>query len=234
MPTATTALTKKEKLAIEARRFITRVYGWMAVALIISGLSAFMAAISPTLQNLIWGGRHIGFYALVVIEVLLVIVISASIAKIPVGLAGIIFILYSIVNGLTLSAIFIVFEIRSIGIVFFISAGMFFAMSLYCRFTKQDLNSAGRYLMMAVFGLVIAAAVNFFLKSDILQWIISLVTLVVFIGLTAYDTNKIVKASELADGSDTFKKAAIFGALELYLDFINIFLSLLNLFGKKR
>ena len=234
MPTATTTLTKKEKLALEARKFITRVYGWMAVALIISGLSAFIAALSPTAYSLIWGGRHIGFYVLVVVEILLVVVISAAIRTIPVGLAGFLFILYSIVNGLTLSAIFLVFEISSIGIVFFISAGMFFAMSLYGRYTKQDLNSAGRYLMMAVFGLVIASVVNFLLKSDILQWIISLVTLVVFIGLTAYDTNKIVKASEMADGSDTFKKAAIFGALELYLDFLNIFLSLLNLFGKKR
>lgn len=234
MPTATTALTKKEKLAVEARRFITRVYGWMAVALIVSGFSAFFAAVSPAAQSLIWGGKHIGFYVLVAVEILLVIVISASITKIPVGLAGFIFILYSIVNGLTISAIFLVFEIHSIGIVFLISAAMFFAMSLYGRFTKQDLNSAGRYLMMAVFGLVIAALVNLLLKSDVLQWIISLVTLVVFIGLTAYDTNKIVKASELADGSDTFKKAAIYGALELYLDFLNIFLSLLNLFGKKR
>ena len=234
MPTATTALTKKEKLAVEARKFIARVYGWMAVALIVSGISAFLAAASPTAYSLIWGGKHIGFYVLVAVEILLVIIISASIAKIPVGAAGFLFIIYSIVNGLTLSAIFLVFEIHSIGIVFFISAAMFFAMSLYGRFTKQDLNSAGRYLMMAVFGLVIAAAVNLLLKSDILQWIISLVTLVVFIGLTAYDTNKIVKASEMADGSDTFKKAAIYGALELYLDFLNIFLSLLNLFGKKR
>ena len=234
MPTATTALTKKEKLAVEARRFITRVYGWMAIALIVSGLSAFFAAINPTVFSLIWGGRHIGFYVLVAIEILLVIVISATISKIPVGIAGFIFVLYSIVNGLTISAIFLVFEITSIGIVFFISAAMFFAMSLYGRFTKQDLTSAGRYLMMAVFGLVIAAVVNLILKSDILQWIISLVTLVVFIGLTAYDTNKIVKASQLADGSNTFKKAAIYGALELYLDFLNIFLSLLNLFGKKR
>ena len=234
MPATTTALTKKEKLAIEARRFITRVYAWMAVALIVSGLSAFMAAMSPTARSLIWGGKNIGFYVLVAVEILLVIVISASIAKIPVGVAGFLFILYSIVNGLTISAIFLVFSIESIGIVFFISAAMFFAMSLYGRYTKQDLRSAGRYLMMAVFGLVIAAIVNLLLKSDVLQWIISLVTLVVFIGLTAYDTNKIVRASELADGSDTFKKAAIYGALELYLDFLNIFLSLLNLFGKKR
>jgi len=232
MPTKT--LTKSEKLASEAKSFITRVYAWMAAALVISGISAFFAAASPTLINLIWGGRNIGFYVLVAVELLLVIIISAAIRSIPAGLAGLLFLLYSVVNGLTLSAIFIVFEIRSIGIVFFISAAMFFAMSLYGRFTKQDLNSAGRYLMMAVFGLVIASIVNLLLKSDIFQWIISLVTLVVFIGLTAYDTNKIMQAAQASDGSDTFKKAAIYGALELYLDFINIFLSLLNLFGRKR
>ena len=234
MAQATTALSKKEALAIEARRFIARVYGWMALALIVSGVSALFAASYEPVYTLIWGGRHIGFYVLVVVEILLVIILSAVIRKISVAAAGFLFLLYSIVNGLTLSAIFLVFQISSIGTVFFISAGMFFIMSLYGRFTKQDLNSAGRYLMMAIFGLVIASIVNLLLKSDILQWIISLVTLVVFIGLTAYDTNKIVKASELADGSDTFKKAAIYGALELYLDFLNIFLSLLNLFGRKR
>ena len=234
MPVSTTALSKKEQLALEARRFIARVYGWMAVALILSAASAFFAANSQMAFNLIWGGRHIGFYVLVALEILLVVIISATLPKIPVGFAGFLFVLYSVINGLTLSAIFLVFTIKSIGTVFLISAGMFFAMSLYGRFTKQDLNSAGRYLMMAIFGLVIASVVNLLLKSDILQWIISMVTLVVFIGLTAYDTNKIVQASHLADGSDTFKKAAIYGALELYLDFLNIFLSLLNLFGKKR
>ena len=234
MPVSTTALTKKEQLALEARKFIARVYGWMAVALVLSAASAFFAATSQTAINLIWGGRHIGFYVLVAVEILLVVILSATLQKMPVGFAGLLFVLYSIVNGLTLSAIFLVFEIKSIGIVFLIAAGMFFAMSLYGRYTKQDLNSAGRYLMMAVFGLVILAVVNLLLKSSVLQWIISLVTLVVFIGLTAYDTNKIVRASQLADGSEVFKKAAIYGALELYLDFLNIFLSLLNLFGKKR
>ena len=234
MPVSTTALTKKEQVALEARKFIARVYGWMAVALVLSAASAFFAAITPAVYNFLWSGRHIGFYVLVAVEILLVVILSATLQKMPVGFAGLLFVLYSIVNGMTLSAIFLVFEIKSIYIVFLISAGMFFAMSLYGRYTKQDLDSAGRYLMMALFGIVILAVVNLLLKSSILQWIISLVTLVVFIGLTAYDTNKIVRASELADGSEVFKKAAIYGALELYLDFLNIFLSLLNLFGKKR
>ena len=234
MPVSTTALTKKEQVALEARKFIARVYGWMAVALVLSAASAFFAAITPAVYNFLWSGRHIGFYVLVAVEILLVVILSATLQKMPVGFAGLLFVLYSIVNGMTLSAIFLVFEIKSIYIVFLISAGMFFAMSMYGRYTKQDLNSAGRYLMMAVFGLVILTVVNLLLKSSVLQWIISLVTLIVFIGLTAYDTNKIVRASELADGSEVFKKAAIYGALELYLDFLNIFLSLLNLFGKKR
>ena len=181
MPVSTTALTKKDKLALEARRFIARVYAWMAVALVVSAASAFFAAGSEVAFNLIWGGRHIGFYVLVAVEILLVIIISASLQKIPVGFAGFLFVLYSIVNGLTLSAIFLVFEMKSIYIVFLISAGMFFAMTLYGRYTKQDLNSVGRYLMMAVFGLVILAVVNLLLKSSMLQWIISLVTLIVFI-----------------------------------------------------
>ena len=154
MPVSTTALTKKEKVALEARKFIARVYGWMAVALVLSAASAFFAAITPAVYNFLWSGRHIGFYVLVAVEILLVVILSATLQKMPVGFAGFLFVLYSIVNGMTLSAIFLVFEITSIYIVFLISAGMFFAMSLYGRYTKQDLNSAGRYLMMAVFGLV--------------------------------------------------------------------------------
>ena len=234
MPTATTALTKKEKLAIEARKFIARVYGWMAVALIVSGVSAFLAAASPAAYSLIWGGKHIGFYVLVAVEILLVIVISASIAKIPVGAAGFLFIIYSIVNGLTLSAIFLVFEIHSIGIVFFISAAMFFAMSLYGRFTKQDLNSAGRYLMMALIGLIVAGLINLLFKSTMLDWITSIIGVGIFIGLTAYDTQRLMRIGVKNDGSEKFQKMAVIGALELYLDFINIFLKMLRLFGKRK
>lgn len=233
MPITEVSLSKKEKLAEEARKFIARVYGWMAVALIVSGLSAFFTAVSPVVFNLVFGNRF-GIYVLFAIEILLVIILSAAIRKMPAFLAGLMFVLYSIVNGMTLSVIFLVFRIDSIALVFFISAGMFIAMSIYGTKTSQNLNSAGRYFMMAIFGLVIASIVNLLFKSSVLDWIITLVTLVVFIGLTAYDTQKIVRASELADGSDTFKKAAIFGALELYLDFINIFLSLLKLFGKER
>ena len=107
-------------------------------------------------------------------------------------------------------------------------------MSIYGSKTSQDLNSAGRYLTMTIIGLVIASVVNLIFKAPVLQWIISLVSVVVFIGLTVYDSQKMLKAAQLSAGSDTFKKAGIIGALELYLDFINIFLSLLNLFGKRK
>ena len=111
---------------------------------------------------------------------------------------------------------------------------MFGGMTLYGMKTSQDLMSAGRYLMMALIGLIIGTFVNWLLKSSFIDWLITLISLVVFIGLTAYDTQKMKKASEMSDGSEVFKKAAIIGALELYLDFINIFLHLLNLFGGKR
>lgn len=223
----------REDTAIEARKFIAGVYGWMAIALIISGFAALFTAASPMMISMIWGTRF-GFYVLLAIELLLVFILSASMKKLSAGVAGFFFILYSIINGITLSSIFIVFETNSIIMAFFISAGMFLGMTIYGRRTSQNLTSAGRYLMMAVIGLVIAALVNLLFKSSMLEWIISIVSVVVFIGLTAYDSQKIARAALYSDGSETFKKAAILGALELYLDFINIFLALLNLFGKKR
>ena len=149
MPTATTALTKKEKLAVEARKFIARVYGWMAVALIVSGVSAFLAAASPAAYSLIWGGKHIGFYVLVAVEILLVIVISASIAKIPVGAAGFLFVLYSIVNGLTLSTIFFAYELGSIYVTFFIAASMFAALRSFILSSAISLTCA--FVIFATF-----------------------------------------------------------------------------------
>ena len=146
--------------------------------------------------------------------------------------ASLVFIIYSILNGLSLSVIFLVYTSTSIFRVFAITAGMFACMSIYGRVTKTDLRSAGRYLMMALFGIVIASVVNLFFRSTGLDWLISLVTVGVFTGLTAYDTQKLYAIAERADGSEVFARAAIIGALELYLDFINIFLALLRLFGK--
>ena len=216
-----------------SRAFITKVYRWMTLALVISGLMALYTASSQTLISFIFGSKFV-FYGLLVAELALVFVLSAALHKMSVGLGVFFFILYSVINGLTISSIFIIFEIRSIFIVFFISAAMFAGMSIYGAKTKQNLMSAGRYLMMALIGLIIASLVNLLLKSSMLEWIISLISVAVFTGLTAYDTQKMFKIARNSDDSEIFQKAAIMGALELYLDFINIFLSLLNLFGKRK
>lgn len=216
-----------------SRAFITKVYRWMTLALVISGFTALYTASSQTLISFIFGSKFV-FYGLLVAELALVFILSAALHKMSVGLGVFFFILYSVINGLTISSIFIIFEIRSIFIVFFISAAMFAGMSIYGAKTKQNLMSAGRYLMMALIGLIIASLVNLLLKSSILEWIISLFSVAVFTGLTAYDTQKMFKIARNSDDSEIFQKAAIMGALELYLDFINIFLSLLNLFGKRK
>lgn len=144
------------------------------------------------------------------------------------------FVIYSIVNGLTLSAVLFVYTSTSVVRIFVITALMFGAMSVYGATTKSSLQSAGKYLMMAVIGLVIASLVNIFMRSSSLDWLISFVTVGVFTGLTAYDTQKITQAARYAQDNEDFKKVAIIGALELYLDFVNIFLALLRLFGKRR
>ena len=216
-----------------SRAFITRIYRWMTLALLISGLTALYTASSQTLIAFIFGSKFV-FYGLLIAELALVFILSATLHKMSVGLGVFFFLLYSVINGLSISAIFIVFEISSIFIVFFISAAMFAGMSLYGAKTKQNLMSAGRYLMMALIGLIIASVVNLLLKSSMLEWIISLISVAVFTGLTAYDTQKMFKIAQVSDDSEIFQKAAIMGALELYLDFINIFLSLLNLFGKRK
>jgi len=215
----------------EKRAFLTRVYGWMTAALAVSGLTAFLTAHNPALIKMLLGG---GFIAVVIAELALVWVLSRMIRRMSASAALFAFIAYSILNGLTLSFAFLAYANAAITRVFFICAAMFAAMTVYGMKAKSDIRSAGRYLQMALIGVIIASVVNLFLHSSRLDWLISIATVVVFTGLTAYDTNKMMIAAERADGSDTFKKAAVIGALELYLDFINIFLALLRLFGRRK
>ena len=216
----------------ERKKFMSGVYTWMTVALALTGLTAFGVASSLTVLKFIFGNELV-FYGLIIAELALVLYFSFRIHKISVTAASMVFIVYSILNGITMASIFIVYTRTSIFSVFLITAGMFAAMSIYGRVTKQDLRSAGRYLTMALFGVIIASVVNIFLKSSGLDWLLSLVTVGIFVGLTAYDTQKAYAIAERSDGSDMFAKASVVMALELYLDFINIFLSLLRLFGKK-
>ena len=215
------------------RKFLTKVYGWMSLALLLSGITAFIVATSPFLINLVFGNK-IGFPLLAIGEIVLVWWLSASIRKISTMTASIAFLAYSIINGATLASIFHVFSLNSIIVVFLVSALMFIGMSLYGVFSKSDIMSFGRYFSMAIIGLIVASVINIFLKSSGFNWVISIVTVVIFTGLTAYDTRKMILVSQQADGNDMFQKASIIGALELYLDFINIFLALLRIFGKSR
>ena len=204
------------------QRFITAVYGWMVAALAISGAAAFAVFNSQTLFSLIFGSRFT-FFGLIIAEIALVFMLTAGIRKMSFTAAAVAFIAYSLVNGLTLSSI-----------LFLLTALMFGAMSVYGATTGSNLQSAGKYLMMGLIGIVIASFINIFLRSSSFDWLISFVTVGVFTGLTAYDSQKITQAAKYAQDNETYKKVAVIGALELYLDFVNIFLALLRLFGKRR
>ena len=216
-----------------SQRFIAAVYGWMVAALAISGIAAFAVFNSETLLYFIFGSRFT-FLGLIIAEFVLVVILSAGIRKMSFPVAAASFVIYSIINGLTLSSVLFVYTGTSIVRIFVITALMFGAMSVYGATTKSSLQSAGKYLMMALIGLIIASLVNIFMRSSSLDWLISFVTVGVFTGLTAYDSQKITTAARYAQDNEDFKKVAIIGALELYLDFINIFLALLRLFGKRR
>ncbi|MGN0738308.1 Bax inhibitor-1/YccA family protein [Treponema porcinum] len=213
--------------------FLSRVYGWMTLALVISGVTAFLAATNETIIRLTIGNGF-GFLILAVAELALVWWLTASIHKISSGAAFSAFIVYSVLNGVTLSSIFLVYKIESIFMVFFISAGMFAAMAVYGTVTKSSLSSFGKYFAMALVGIIIASLVNFLLRSPMLDWFLSIITVVIFTGLTAYDAQKMLAVSRNASDDEMFRKASVIGALDLYLDFINIFLAMLRLFGRRR
>ncbi len=209
-----------------------KVYLWMTFALIISGLSAWLVASNETYFAALMG-NNILFWGLIITEIVLVFVISAAINRLSPLVATLLFILYSIVNGVTLSYIFVVYELSSVASIFFITAGTFAAMAVIGYTTKKDLTSFGRFLWMALIGLIIALVVNIFLKSGVMATIISAVGVLIFVGLTAYDTQVIKGMIQNANGNEELlNKIGIIGALTLYLDFINIFLHLLELFGK--
>lgn len=215
------------------KKFMAGVYGWMGLALAISAAAAYFTVNSQFMLNLVYGSRYT-IYGLIIAELALVFILAGKIRQMSVQTARLCFVGYSILNGVTLSVVLMIYASSSVAQIFFITALMFGAMSLYGMKTKTDLTSAGRYLMMALIGLIIASVINLLFRSTGLDWLISIIAVVVFTGLTAYDTQKLMKISVQADGSENFQKIAIIGALNLYLDFINIFLNLLRLFGNRR
>jgi len=213
---------------------IRKVYTWMALALAITGITAYGVAISPNLMAAIFSNQLV-FWGLIIGEFAMVMILSARLQRLSLTTATLLFVLYSVLNGVTMSVIFMVYTMSSIATTFFICAGTFGAMSLYGATTKRDLSKIGSLLFMALIGLIIATIVNMFLKSTGLMMVISYIGVLVFVGLTAWDTQKIKAMLAQVDYADEIgQKLALIGALELYLDFVNLFLYLLRIFGSRR
>lgn len=211
-----------------------KVYTWMALALVITGVTAYGVANSPAILQMIVTNKIL-FFGLLIGELALVWGVSAMIDRLSLTTATLLFVLYSVINGVTLSFIFLAYTYESVTSVFFITAGTFAAMAFFGYFTKTDLSSIGRILFMALIGLIIATIVNIFVKSSGLGMILNYVGVLIFVGLTAWDTQKIKQMLATAeDAGETAQKVALMGALSLYLDFINLFLYLLRIFGSSR
>lgn len=203
----------------------------MTLALIITAVTGYGIASSPILS------MHIDkfFWILLFVELGVVIALGSMISRLSLTSATIMFIVYSIINGVTLSSIFVAYSPMVITKVFLITAGTFGATALYGYTTKKDLSMMGKILFMSLLGLIIATFANFFMRSAGFDYILSYIGVIIFVGLTAYDTQKIKKILQVqSEGGETAQKIALIGALSLYLDFMNLFLSLLKIFGNKK
>lgn len=228
-------ILKEERIgSFETSSLMTKVYFLMAMALMITGITAITVASSKELAMSIFGNRIV-FYALIFGELGLVWFLGAQIDRLSFPIAVGSFVLYSVLNGATLSAIFFVYSTNAIGAAFMVTAGTFVVMSIYGYVTKQDLSAIGNLLLMALVGVIIATIVNMFMHNEMLDSIITYIGVLIFVGLIAYDTQKIKnRAYNMIGYGDVGVKIALMGALDLYLDFINLFLYILKLFGRKR
>lgn len=223
-----------QAIAEEQQRFMVKVYNWMTAGLVTTGAMAFYTANSETMMNLIVQNRII-FFALIIAQLGLVFYLSSAVQRMTASQATGTFILYSGLNGITFSFIFLAYTASSITSAFLVTAGTFGVMSLYGYTTRKDLTSWGSFLFMGLIGLIIASLVNLFLHSPALTWITTYAGVLIFVGLTAYDTQKIKMMNVLGnEGTDEDQKEAIIGALTLYLDFINLFLMILRIMGDRR
>ena len=226
---------KEGALSLAFPALMRKVYVWMTLALIITGVTAYGVAHSEVLMQSVYESRGV-FWALLLAELGLVYGISRFIDRLSLTTATLLFILYSALNGATLSVIFLAYSADVIAKVFFITAGTFGVMAAFGYFTKTDLTGLGKLLIMALVGLIIASLVNLLLlKSSSFDLILSYIGVLVFVGLTAYDSQKIkrmlAQAEDMGEGA---QKTALMGSLTLYLDFINLFLHLLRIFGRER
>ena len=231
---ASTTMTVERARQEASTVFLAKVFNWMAMGLGLTGVIAWLTASSGLAMSIVGSPM---FMILIFAELGMVFYLSARIDKIQPGTATGLFLGYAVLNGLTLSTIFLAYTGASIGGTFVITAGMFGAMAVYGMVTKRDLSGMGSFMFMGLIGIIIASIVNIFLKSSGLYWAISGIGVLVFVGLTAWDVQKIKTMGEqgiMEQGEAAIRKGAIIGALALYLDFINLFLMLLRFFGGSR
>ena len=225
--------TSEFGMALSVPALMRKVYVWITLALVITGFTAYGVATSPGILQMIFANQIV-FWGLIIAEFALVIGLSAAINRLSLTTATLMFVIYSVINGATLSCIFLLYTMSSIASVFFITAATFGVMSLIGIVTKTDLSGMGKMLLMALIGLVIATVVNMFMKSSGLAMIINYIGVLVFVGLTAYDTQKIKQMLYMAPSDESGQKLALLGALSLYLDFVNLFLYLLRILGSRK
>jgi FtsH-binding integral membrane protein len=233
---ASTATAQTVAQEQTARRLLFRnVYLWMTLALVITAFASLIVYNSPSMLQAIFGSKIL-FYGLLIGELALVIILSARINKLSFFTATLMFVLYSILTGVTLSFIYLVYEADVIFTTFLVTAGTFAAMAIIGTVVKKDLSRWGQIFYMALIGLIIASVVNLFLKSEGMYWIITYAGVLIFVGLTAFDANKIKQMLNTygTEVNESTQKIALMGALTLYLDFINLFLYLLRIFGGSR
>ena len=231
----TNEITKTFTRSVAQASLFRSVYVWMTLALVITGFTALYVAKSYTLLNLMLQNQ-MAFWGVLIAELGLVFYMSARINRISFTTATILFIVYSILNGVTMSMLFLIYTMSSIATTFFVTAGTFGAMALFGYATKKDLTRIGNLCIMGVIGLIIASLVNMFLHNSMMDLIISYVGVLLFVGLTAYDSQKIKQmlSGEDIEVNETTQKIALMGALTLYLDFSNLFLYLLRILGDRK
>lgn len=226
------------QLSVRSAQYLAKVMGWMCVGLFTTVVSAMLCLAVPAIWNLVFGSR-IGLFGVIIAQIILVVALSARIHRMSAATATMMFMLYSAVTGLTMSIVVIAYQIQSLILAFGVTAVLFLAMTLYGLVTHKDLSRLGSLLFFGLLGIIVAGVVNMFLRSPMMDFVVTVVGILIFIGLTAYDTQKIkaIYQSALAQGysdeDDAVRKLAIFGALTLYLDFINLFLKLLRLLGRR-
>ncbi len=214
------------------KKTMSGVFIWMLVGLAVTALASYITVTTPAILTAVFGSPFL-LITLIIAELALVVVLSLAINKISSAVATALFILYSLINGITLSCVFLAYDLGTVFMAFAISAVMFGGMAVFGYVTKRDLTTVGSFLIMGLFGVLIAMVVNMFLRSDVMSYVISIVAVLVFVGLTAFDTQRIKNSVAHYRDTESLNKLIIIGALSLYLDFINIFLHMLRLLGRK-